>query len=39
MFKLSLIKRGMLEQSRSRHFYLCMDKPGTSNQSTEAEYV
>ena len=39
MFKLSLMKPGMVEQSRSRHFYLSMDKPGTSNQSTEAEYV
>jgi hypothetical protein len=39
MFKQSLIKPGMLEQRRSRHFYLSMDEPGTSNQSTEAEYV
>jgi hypothetical protein len=39
MFKLSVLKRGMLEQSRSGHFYLSMDKPGTSNRSIEAEYV
>jgi hypothetical protein len=39
MFKPSVLKRGVLKQSMSKHFYVSMNKPSMSNQRTEAEYV
>jgi len=39
MFKLSVLERGIFKLSRSKHFYVSMDKPNMSNQRTEAEYV
>jgi len=39
MFKPSVLKRGVLKQSMSKHFYVSMNNPSVSNQRTEAEYV
>src|ERR1700735_5656816 len=39
LFILSVLERGIFKLSRSKHFYVSMDKPNMSNQRTEAEYV